>query len=55
MLEADYRRRMGDKASLLDFNDRLMCYGSTPWTIVAPELLADLAKPLAEVRAAANY
>jgi len=32
-----------------------MCYGTTPFAVVAPELLADLSKPLAEVRAAADY
>ena len=46
---------MGDKGSLNDFHDRLMCYGTTPFAIVAPELMADLDKPLADVRAAANY
>ncbi len=47
--------KMGSKGSLLDFHDRLMCYGTTPYAIVGPELLADLKKPLAEVRAAARY
>jgi hypothetical protein len=32
-----------------------MCYGTTPFAVVAPELLADLTKSVAEVRAAANY
>ncbi|HEY9084553.1 MAG TPA: DUF885 family protein, partial [Candidatus Tyrphobacter sp.] len=54
-LEGQYMRRMGDRGSLEDFHDRLMCYGTTPFAIVAPELLADLSKPLAQVRAAANY
>jgi hypothetical protein len=42
-------------ASLRDFHDRLLCYGSTPISVIGPELLADLAKPLAEVRASAAY
>ena len=33
----------------------LLYYGSTPFSLVGPELLADLAKPLAEVRASAAY
>jgi len=55
LLEAEYRTRLGSKATMLDFHDRLMCYGTTPFAIVAPELLADLKKPLAQVRAAAHY
>jgi Bacterial protein of unknown function (DUF885) len=54
-LFGDYTAKVGSKGSLLDFHDRLMCYGTAPFAIVAPELLADLDKPLAEVRAAANY
>jgi uncharacterized protein (DUF885 family) len=54
-LLAEYRARAGAGASLRDFHDRLLCYGSTPFSIVGPELLADLAKPLAEVRAGAGY
>ncbi|MBD5632998.1 MAG: DUF885 family protein [Candidatus Eremiobacteraeota bacterium] len=54
-LLGDYRTRMGAKASLKDFHERLLCYGTTPFAIVAPEFLADLDKPLAQVRAAANY
>jgi uncharacterized protein (DUF885 family) len=54
-LETQYREKMGAQASLLDFHDRLLCYGTTPFAVVAPELMADLSKPLAEVRAAANY
>jgi uncharacterized protein (DUF885 family) len=50
-----YRVRMGERASLEDFHERLLCYGTTPFAVVAPELLADLDKPLAAVRAAANY
>ena len=54
-LLAEYRARAGAQASLRDFHDRLLCYGSTPLSIVGPELLADLSKPLAEVRARAGY
>jgi uncharacterized protein (DUF885 family) len=54
-LLADYRAKAGAHASLHDFHDRLLCYGSTPLSIVGPELLADLSKPLAEVRARAGY
>lgn len=54
-LLADYMLRMGEKASLRDFHDRLLSYGTTPLAIVAQELLADLDKPASEVRAAANY
>ena len=54
-LETQYRQKMGAHGSLLDFHDRLLCYGTTPFAIVAPELMADLSKPLAQVRAAANY
>jgi uncharacterized protein (DUF885 family) len=50
-LLSEYRAKAGAGASLRDFHDRLLCYGSTPFSIVGPELLADLAKPLAEVRA----
>jgi uncharacterized protein (DUF885 family) len=54
-LLAEYRSRAGAIASLRDFHDRLFCYGSTPLSIVGPELLADLPKPLAELRARAGY
>jgi len=54
-LLGEYQRRMGDKGSLHDFHDRVLSYGSVPFTIVAPELLADLDKPAIVVRAAANY
>jgi uncharacterized protein (DUF885 family) len=54
-LLGEYLRRMGERGSLLDFHDRLLCYGTTPLAIVGPELLADLDKPLSAVRAAANY
>ena len=47
--------RKGGEASLHDFHDRLLSYGTTPLAIVGPELLADLDKPSSEVRAAANY
>lgn len=54
LLEHAYFAAAGARGSLRDFHDRLMCYGTTPFSIVAPELLADLSKPLAEVRAAAG-
>jgi uncharacterized protein (DUF885 family) len=54
-LLTDYRAKAGANASLRDFHTRLLCYGSTPLAIVGPELLADLAKPLTEVRASADY
>ena len=54
-LLAQYQVRMGERGSLHDFHDRLLSYGSTPFAIVGPELLADLDKPASEVRAAANY
>ena len=54
-LLAEYQGRMGDKGSLHDFHDRLLSYGSTPFSVVGPELLADLDKPASAVRAVANY
>ena len=54
-LLAEYRSKVGAGASLRDFHDRLLCYGSTPFSVLGPELLADLNKPLAEVRAGARY
>jgi hypothetical protein len=54
-LLSEYRAKAGAGASLRDFHDRLLCYGSTPLSVVGPELLADLAKPLADVRASAGY
>ena len=54
-LETEYRQKMGSRGTLLDFHDRLLCYGTTPFAIVGPELMADLSKPLAEVRAGADY
>ena len=54
-LLAEYRAKAGASASLHDFHVRLLCYGTTPFSIVGPELLADLSKPLADVRAGAAY
>jgi len=54
LLEHDYFAIMGSRGSLQDFHDRLMCYGTTPLAIVAPELLDDLSKPLKAVQTAAN-
>jgi uncharacterized protein (DUF885 family) len=54
-LLAEYMHRMGERGSLHDFHDRLLSYGSVPYAVVAPELLADLDKPASAVRAAANY
>lgn len=54
-LQAQYGLRMGSRASMLDFNDRLMCYGTTPFAIVGPELLADLKRPRAELMRSVNY
>ena len=54
-LLGEYQSRMGDKGSLHDFHDRLLSYGSVPFSIVGPELLADLGKPASAVRAVANY
>jgi uncharacterized protein (DUF885 family) len=55
LLLGQYQLRMGDHGSLRDFHDRLLSYGTVPFTILAPELLADLNKPASAVRAAANY
>jgi uncharacterized protein (DUF885 family) len=54
-LLSQYMLQMGSRGSLHDFHDRLLSYGTTPFAVVAPELLADLAKPAAAVRATANY
>ena len=54
-LLAEYQHRTGDKGSLRDFHDRLLSYGSVPFEIVGPELLADLGKSAEAVRASANY
>jgi uncharacterized protein (DUF885 family) len=51
----EYWAKAGANASLHDFHVRLLCYGTTPLAIVGPELLADLKKPLGEVRARAGY
>lgn len=55
LLESQYLLKEGRNASMLDFHDRLLCYGTTPLAIVGPELMAGLSKPLSQVRAAANY
>ena len=55
MLLDEYRKIMGANATLLDFHDRLLSYGTTPFVVVGPELIADLAKPAGQVRAGANY
>jgi uncharacterized protein (DUF885 family) len=52
---SQYIQRAPAGSSLHDFHDRLLSYGCTPLAIVGPELLADLDKPAAEVRAAADY
>jgi uncharacterized protein (DUF885 family) len=49
LLEHEYFVAMGAKGSLADFHDRLLCYGTTPYAIVGPELLDDLAKPVSQV------
>jgi hypothetical protein len=54
-LLGDYRAKAGANASLADFHERLLCYGTTPFAVVAPELLADLDRPLETVRAAVGY
>jgi uncharacterized protein (DUF885 family) len=50
-----YALKMGARGSLRDFHDRVLSYGTTPFSVVGPELIADLDKSGAEVRAAANY
>jgi uncharacterized protein (DUF885 family) len=54
-LLAEYMLRTGERGSLRDFHDRLLSYGTTPFAVLGPELLADLDKPAAAVREAANY
>ena len=54
-LLAEYMLKTGERGSLRDFHDRLLSYGSVPFAVLGPELLADLAKPASAVRAAANY
>ncbi|MFZ0882578.1 MAG: DUF885 domain-containing protein, partial [Candidatus Acidiferrales bacterium] len=51
----EYWAKAGANASLHDFHTRLLCYGTTPLSVVGPELLGDLNKPLAAVRASAGY
>jgi uncharacterized protein (DUF885 family) len=55
LLLGQYQLKMGDHGSLHDFHDRLLSYGTVPFSILAPELMADLDKPASVVRAAANY
>jgi hypothetical protein len=55
MLLGQYQLRMGERGSLRDFHDRLLSYGTVPFSVLAPELLADLDKPASAVRSAANY
>lgn len=55
LLLGQYLLKMGEHGSLRDFHDRLLSYGSVPFSVLAPELLADLDKPASAVRAAANY
>jgi hypothetical protein len=54
-LLGEYLRRTGARGSLHDFHDRLLSYGCVPFAVVGPELLADLERPAADVRAAAGY
>ena len=54
-LLAEYLMRTGERGSLRDFHDRLLSYGPVPFSVLGPELLADLDKPASAVRAAANY
>jgi len=55
LLLGQYQLRMGERGSLRDFHDRLLSYGTVPFSVLAPELLADLDKPASAVRSAANY
>jgi hypothetical protein len=54
-LLAEYLLRSGERGTLRDFHDRLLSYGAVPFSVLGPELLADLDKPASAVRAAANY
>ncbi|MDE2368361.1 MAG: DUF885 domain-containing protein [Burkholderiales bacterium] len=54
-LLAEVMRRQGTAFSLRDFHDRLLSYGTVPFSVLAPELLADLDRPVAAVRAAAGW
>ncbi len=49
LLEHEYFVAAGAHGSLADFHDRLLCYGTTPYSIVGPELLDDLSKPVSQV------
>ena len=53
LLEHDYFVATGAHGSLADFHNRLLCYGTTPYSIVGPELLDDLSKPASQVCAVA--
>src|SRR5271166_731235 len=53
LLEHEYFVATGEHGSLADFHDRLLCYGTTPYSIVGPELLDDLSKPVPLVCAVA--
>ena len=53
LLEHEYFVATGTHGSLADFHDRLLCYGTTPYSIVGPELLDDLSKPVSQVCATA--
>lgn len=55
LLLAEYQQRMGERASLRDFHDRLLSYGSVPFVIVGLELLSDLDRSAAVVREQAGY
>ena len=54
-LLASYLQKTAGHGSLHDFHDRLLSYGSAPFAVVGPELLADLDKPASAIRAAAHY
>ncbi len=54
-LMSEYMLRAADRASLRDFHDRILSYGSIPLAVLGPELLAELNKSADDVRAAANY
>ena len=54
-LLASYLQKTAGHGSLHEFHDRLLSYGSAPFAVVGPELIADLDKPASAVREAANY
>jgi uncharacterized protein (DUF885 family) len=54
-LLATYMQKTAGHGTLRDFHDRLLSYGSVPFAVVGPELLADLDKPASAVREAARY